>query len=80
LHGIQIDPTPLKLSLIEASHGKIGGVIEQVLMFCLQFDPHKNKYTIYAWNIMRLGGLFMVLLLMAVLGPVWWREQMKTKS
>jgi len=29
-------------------------------MFCCQFDPVKNKYTLYAWNIMRLGSLLML--------------------
>lgn len=74
LHGIQVDPKTLTLSLIEASHGKIGNAVDRVLMFCLQFDPTKNKYTLYAWNLMRLGGLFMVLLLIGWLSPWWWRE------
>jgi len=74
LHGIQIESNTLKLSLLEASHGKIGNVLEQAVMFCFQFDPVKNKYTLYAWNIMRLGGLLMVLLLAIFFIPVWWRE------
>jgi len=75
LHGIQIDPGTLKLSLLEASGGKIGSVLEQAVMFCFQFDPVKNKYTLYAWNIMRIGGLLMVLLLAALFIPIWWRER-----
>lgn len=74
LHGIQVDPQTLKMSLLEASNGKIGSVIEHALMFCFQFDPVKNKYTLYAWNIMRIGGMVMVLLLGVLLIPLWWRE------
>ncbi len=75
LHGIQVAPQTLRLSLIEASNGKIGSVFEQVLMFCFQFDPAKNKYTLYAWNIMRIGGILMVLALALFLIPVWWRDR-----
>lgn len=76
LHGIQIEPNTLKLSLLEASHGKIGNILEQAVMFCFQFDPVKNKYTLYAWNIMRIGGILMVLLLGIFLIPVWWRDNL----
>lgn len=75
LHGIQPETNTLKLSLLEASNGKIGTAIEQVLMFCFKFDPHKNKYTLYAWNLMRIGAVLTVLLLALFLLPVWWREQ-----
>lgn len=78
LHGIQPEVNTLKLSLLEASNGKIGSMIEQVLMFCFQFDPKKNKYTLYAWNLMRIGAILMVLLLAVLLVPMWWREQPRT--
>ncbi|MGE4130937.1 MAG: SCO family protein [Bdellovibrionales bacterium] len=75
LHGIQPELKTLKLSLLEASNGKIGNLVEQVLMFCFQFNPQKNKYTLYAWNIMRIGAGVMAVLLALILLPVWWREQ-----
>jgi len=75
LHGIQVAPQTLRLSLLEASNGKIGSVLEQALMFCFQFDPQKNKYTLYAWNIMRAGAILMMLALAVFLVPVWWRDR-----
>ena len=77
LHGIQFSPQTLKLSLLEASDGKIGSIVDQVLMFCFQFDPKKNKYTLYAWNLMRLGGLVTVILISSFLVPYWLRELKK---
>lgn len=74
INGIRPELNTLKLSLLEASSGKIGSLIDQALMFCFQFDPHKNKYTIYAWNVMRLAGLAMLLVLLIFLVPLWWRE------
>lgn len=75
LHGIQPEISTLKMSLLEASNGRIGSAVEQILMFCFKFDPTKNKYTLYAWNLMQLGAVFTVLVLAVFLLPVWWREQ-----
>jgi protein SCO1/2 len=80
LHGIQVDPKTLKMSLLEASSGKIGNVVEQAMMFCFQFNPVKNKYTLYAWNIMRIGAAVMVLLMGALLISVWWRGQLQHRN
>ncbi len=79
LHGIQPDVNTLKMSLLEASNGRIGSMVEQVLMFCFKFDPSKSKYTLYAWNVMRIGAILMVLLLAVILLPLWWREQMRNR-
>lgn len=80
LHGIQPDPTTLRMSLLEASNGTIGTVIDQMLMFCFQFDPKKNKYSLYAWNLMRIGAILMVLLLAVLMLPVWWREHVQNRT
>lgn len=64
----------MRFALLEASNGKIGSIVEQVLMFCYQFDPKKSKYTLYAWNIMRIGGVLMVLMLAVLLLPLWKRD------
>jgi protein SCO1/2 len=76
INGIQPDPNTLRLSLLEASDGKIGTVIEQALMFCFQFNPEANKYVLYAWNLMRIGAILMILVLAVVFVPVWRRAQL----
>ncbi len=80
LNGIQIEPQTLRLGLIEASTGTIGNVMEQALMFCFQFNPEKGKYTLAAFNIMRIGGALMVFLLAIFLIPVWWRGRNQMSS
>lgn len=58
LHGIQYDASTLRLSLVEASQGKIGSVSDKVqLMFCFAYDPTKGAYGPAAMKIMRAGGL-----------------------
>lgn len=75
LHGIQFLPETIKFALLEASDGKIGNVVDKVLMYCFQFDPKKNKYTIYAWRFMQIGGLIMIIILAIFLAPIWLRER-----
>lgn len=54
---INFSPWDVKLSLVEASQGKIGSPIDHFLLFCFKFDPSKGKYTWAAWNVVRIGVL-----------------------
>lgn len=80
LHGIEFNKKDLRLALLEASSGKIGTVVDQLVMFCFQFDPTKNRYSLYAFNLMRLGAGLMVLVLAIILIPMWIRERKKKKQ
>lgn len=79
LHGIDFSPIDLKLSLIEAADGKIGSITDKLVLFCFQYDSEKNKYVLYAYNIMRLGGILTVLLVGGFLFS-FWRSQSKNKK
>lgn len=74
LYGVVFQSQTLRLSLVEASQGKIGSIMDKVLLFCFQFDPKRRRYSWYAYNIMRAGGLITLLLLVCFLLPVWIRE------
>lgn len=80
LYGVEMETKTLKLSLVEASQGRIGGLIERILLFCFQFDPRKNRYTIYAYNVMRAGGLLTVILILCLLIPAWVRIKKQGQS
>lgn len=69
--GVDFDPKTLKLSLIEASQGQVGSFLDRALMMCFQFNPQKNKFTIYAYNIMKIGALITLFLLGIFLLPSW---------
>ena len=80
LHGINFDAKTLRLALVESSQGKVGTWIDQVLLFCYRFDPSKNKYTLAAYNMMRLGGLLTVVILAIILVPLWFRKKSHFES
>lgn len=71
ISGTTFDPKTLKLAIIEASKGLVGSFIDRAIMMCFQFNPEKNRYTIYAYNIMKLGGLLTLILLGVFLVPSW---------
>ncbi len=75
IYGVEVKPKTLNLSLVEASQGRVGGVFERILLFCFQFDPRKNRYTLYAYNLMKASGVLTVLFLLALLIPSWIRAK-----
>jgi protein SCO1/2 len=74
-YGITFNPKDLRLSLIEASNGTIGTVIDQLVLFCFHYDPKASKYTIAAFNVMRAGGGLAVLVMAGFMIPFWWRSR-----
>lgn len=80
IYGISPDAQTLRFSLVEASSGRIGSVVDQILLFCFHFDPGKNKYTLYAWNLMRISAFFMVLVMGVILIPAWRRERSRFRQ
>ena len=49
----------LRLSLVEASAGKIGTTVDQILLICLHWDPTAGKYSMTARNLGRAGGVLL---------------------
>jgi len=62
-YGVDFPPKDLRLGLVEASQGKIGNPIDQVLLYCYHYDPATGKYGAVVSNILKLGaGITIVLL------------------
>lgn len=74
LTGVQHDPKTLRLSLVEASEGKIGNPIDKFLLYCYRYDAEEGRYAPVAMRIMRLGGALMVVIFGAALLAFWLRE------
>ena len=75
LYGIEYKEQDLRLSLLEASEGKIGDTFDKILLFCFHYDPDAKGYVIFAGNVMRAGGVITVLLLAGILFILWRRER-----
>ncbi len=64
----------LRLGILEASEGKIGSTIDKIILYCYYYDPYKNTYTIFANNVMRLGGIFTIIFLSIMLLNYWKKD------
>ena len=56
-YGIEYAPRDLRLGLVEASAGRIGSPVDQILLYCFHYDPASGKYGPVVVNIVRLAGL-----------------------
>lgn len=55
--GFEYKPRDVRLALVEASRGKIGNAVDQVLLLCYHYDPATGKYSRNAMNFVRAGGV-----------------------
>ncbi len=62
-YGVDFPPKDLRMGLVEASQGKIGNAVDQVLLYCYHYDPATGKYGAIVNNILRLGAGLTILLL-----------------
>jgi protein SCO1 len=74
-YGVVFEPKDLKLGLVEASHNRIGSVVDQILLFCCRYDPTAGKYTATVLGVMRLAaGGFLVILIAGM--AFFWRHDL----
>lgn len=76
LYGMEHAPRDLKLALMEAADGKIGGspLMNQVILACFHYDPVGRKYTLAAKRIMAGAGV-VTLAAVAVPLAIFWRRE-----
>jgi len=61
-YGVDFPPKDLRMGLVEASAGKIGNPVDQILLYCYHYDPQTGKYGAVVTNILRLGAGVTILL------------------
>jgi protein SCO1 len=62
-YGVDFPPKDLRMGLVEASQGKIGNAVDQVLLYCYHYDPATGKYGAVVSNMLRLGAGLTILML-----------------
>ena len=60
-YGITYMPRDLRFALLEASGGKIGTPVDQILLTCYRYDPMTGKYGLVISRVVRLAGIATVL-------------------
>ncbi len=75
LYGIAFEPRDLRLSLTEASQGRLGTPVDRFILYCYEYDPETHRYAIAAMNVMKAGGLATLVALGAFLALLWAKDR-----
>jgi protein SCO1/2 len=78
-YGIEYEPDDLRLGLVESSSGRIGSLVDQVLLLCYHYDPLTGKYGLVIAGVMRTAGLLTVIVLGSFLVVMYRRERRRPK-
>jgi protein SCO1/2 len=69
LYGIEYAPKDLQLALVESAEGKISSPVDQLLLYCYQYNPLTGRYGPTIMTVLRLAA---VLTVAALGGFVFW--------
>ena len=61
--GAEPSAKELRVALLEASGGKIGSLVDQVLLYCYHYDPQTGRYSLAILRLVRCMGIATVLLM-----------------
>jgi protein SCO1/2 len=75
LFGVEYPPRDLRLALVEASAGRIGSPVDQLLLFCFHWDPATGRYSRLAVDAVRVAGLGTVVAIAGFVGIMLRRER-----
>ena len=74
-YGVEFAPRDLKFGLMEAANGKIGSPVDQLMLFCFQYDPATGRYTTVVLNAIRVGGVLTLVALGLFMARSWRRDR-----
>ena len=60
-YGIDYPTRDVRLGLVEASDGRIGSPVDELLLYCFHYDPLTGRYGLAIINVIRTGGVLTVL-------------------
>lgn len=62
-YGVEFPTKDLRLALVQASHNKIGNVVDQILLYCYHYDASAGKYGLIITRVLRLAGVATMVIL-----------------
>ena len=80
LQGAGLESETLRLTLVDASQGKLGTATDWFVLACFVYDPNSNSYAFAARRVMQWGAGFTVVALVVGLVPFWLRRPRSAES
>jgi protein SCO1/2 len=61
--GVEFSALDVRLALVDASQGKIGNIVDHILLLCMHYDPARGKYGLWVIGSLRIAGVLTLLVL-----------------
>ncbi len=66
-YGIQYPAGSLRLALVQASGGRIGNPVDEILLYCCEYNPTTGKYDFIVARMLQIGGVITLLVLGSII-------------
>jgi protein SCO1/2 len=80
LYGFEFAPKDIRFALIEASAGRIGSPVDQLILSCYHYDPTRGRYGVYAVGLVRIFGALTVVLLGGFIAVMLRRDRVRARK
>lgn len=67
-YGIEYAPRDLRFGLLEASGGRIGSLVDKVILYCYQYEPMRGTYGLVMIRVLRVFGILTLITIVALIG------------
>jgi protein SCO1 len=78
--GTEYSARDLRLALVEASGGKLGGLSDGLMLLCYRYDPSSGSYSATAVGAVRIGGAVTLGVLAGFIGLSLRRERRRRRG
>lgn len=79
LYGVDFRLLDVRLALTEAANGRVGSIVDRVLLTCFRYDPSARRYGFYVSAVLKGGGS-MVLFAVGTFLTILWRRDVRRTS
>jgi len=71
LYGVEPSSRDLRFALLEAAEGKIGTIVDRIVVTCYRFDPATRRYGPYIVGFFRVGAIVILGVVSTILAWLW---------
>ena len=80
LYGVQFPERQLRLALLDAADGRVGGVFDKILLWCYYYDPDAGSYALMGRRVMTIGAITTAIALAGFIAGLFLWERRKRRG
>jgi protein SCO1/2 len=80
LFGVEYSPKDLRLALVDAAEGRLGNPIDEILLYCYQYDPSTGRYSASILKVVRLGAVLTLVGMVALILTISLKPRRERRS